>query len=351
MTQDAAKAEPRPVQPRLDRHQAAREFELLLRYQRHQPGVHELMQELRALVNQYPGDRVLIGEADDVAYYGAGDDELHLVFNFPLMHTQRLTPAHIRSNQAERLAALPEGAWPCNTLGNHDAPRMWSRYGDSIHDAALARVHAALILTLKGTPFLYYGEEIGMTNLVLTDLHQIRDTAALIQYRQLTEAWGLSPAQAAKRVTRMTRDRCRSPMQWANTPHGGFSPEGVPPWLPVNLSYAQGVNVADQEGDPASLLSYYRRLLALRRATPALVIGGYAPVDENAQDYLAFTRSTPDQTVLVALNFSDLPQTLALALPHSQARLLFSSTERPAQAIDLARLELAPFEISIMDLG
>jgi alpha-glucosidase len=340
----------RPAQPRLDRQQAAREFEQLLHYQRHQPGVHELMQELRALVNEYPGDRVLVGEADDVAYYGSGDDELHLVFNFPLMHTPRLTPAHIRTNQAERLAALPEGAWPCNTLGNHDAPRIWSRYGDGINDAALARVHAALILTIKGTPFLYNGEEIGMTNLVLTDPHQIRDTAALIQYRRLTTVLGLSPAQAFQRVTRMTRDRCRSPMQWANASHGGFSPAGVAPWLPVHPNYAQGVNVADQAGDPASLLSFYRRLLALRRACPALVVGAYAPVDENANDYLAFTRSTPDQTVLVALNFSELPQTPALSLQHPLARVLFSSTARRAQTSDLARLELAPFEVSIAEL-
>jgi alpha-glucosidase len=339
-----------PRQPRLDRQRAAVEFQQLLRYQREQPGVHELMQELRALVNEYPGDRVLIGEADDVAYYGAGDDELHLVFNFPLMHTRRLTPAHIRSNQTERLAALPRGAWPCNTLGNHDAPRLWSRYGDGINDAALARVHAALILTLKGTPFLYYGEEIGMTDLELTDLRQIRDTAGLLQYRRLAEVLGLSPAQAAKRVARMTRDRCRTPLQWADAPNGGFSPEGVTPWLPTNPNYAQGVNVADQEGDPASLLSFYRRLIALRRATPALVVGAYAPVDENAKDYLAFTRSTPDQTVLVALNFSELPQTSALSLPHPQARLLFSSTKRPAQTIDLAQLELAPFEVSIAEL-
>jgi alpha-glucosidase len=350
MAQDAVDGVLRPAQPRLDQQRAAREFELLLRYQRHQPGVHELMQELRELVDEYPGDRVLVGEADDVAYYGAGDDELHLVFNFPLMHTQRLTPAHIRSNQAERLAALPEGAWPCNTLGNHDAPRVWSRYGDGINDAALARVHGVLVLTLMGTPFLYYGEEIGMADLVLTDLHQIRDTAALIQYRQLTEVWGLSPAQAFQRVARMTRDRCRTPLQWADAPNGGFSPEGVTPWLPVNPNYAQGVNVADQEGDPASLLSFYRRLLALRRATPALVVGAYAPVDENAKEYLAFTRSTPDQTVLVALNFSDLPQTPTLSLPHPQARVLFSSTARRAQINDLARLELAPFEVYIAEL-
>jgi alpha-glucosidase len=337
-----------PAQPRLDRHQAAMEFEQLLRYQRQQPGVHELMQELRALVNEYPGDRVLVGEADDVAYYGAGDDELHLVFNFPLMHTRRLTPAHIRANQAERLAALPPEAWPCNTLGNHDAPRVWSRYGDGINDDALARVHAALILTLKGTPFLYYGEEIGMTDLVLTDLHQIRDTAGLIQYRKLTEELGLSPAQALKRVTRMTRDRCRSPLQWANAQNGGFSPASVATWLPANPNYAQGVNVADQEDDPASLLSFYQRLIALRRATPALVAGAYVPVDEHAEDYLAFIRSTPDQTVLVVLNFSDLPQTLSL--PHPQAHVLFSSTARQAQTNDLARLELAPFEIYIAEL-
>jgi glycosidase len=122
----------------------------------------------------------------------------------------------------------------------------------------------------------------------------------------------------------------------------------VATWLPANPNYAQGVNVADQERDPASLLSFYRRLIALRRATPALVAGAYAPVDENAKDYLAFTRSTPEQTVLVALNFSEQPQTLSL--PHPQARMLFSSTARPAQTIDLARLELAPFEIYIAEL-
>ena len=130
------------------------------------------MKELRALVNEYPGDRVLIGEGDDIAYYGNGSDELHLVFNFPLMRTNRLTPAWVRANQAERLAALPPGAWPCNTLGNHDVGRMWTSYGDGVHDAALARLHAAMLLTLKGTPVLYNGEEIGMTDLLLEGVSQ-----------------------------------------------------------------------------------------------------------------------------------------------------------------------------------
>src|SRR5439155_16033142 len=138
-------------------------YRQLWRFQLDQPGVHELMQELRVLVDEYPGDRVLVGEDEDVAYHGTGDDELHLVFNFPLMRAGTLTPAHVRANQAERLSKLPHGAWPCNTLGNHDSPRVWSRYGDGVHDAELARLHLALLLALKGTPFLYNGEEIGIT--------------------------------------------------------------------------------------------------------------------------------------------------------------------------------------------
>ena len=122
------------------------DYQQLLRFQLHQPGVHELMQELRALLDTYPGDRVLVGEDEDVAFHGTGDNELHLVFNFPLMRAGRLTPEHIRANQAIRLAELPPGAWPCNTLGNHDQSRIHTHFGDKQHDAALARLHAALVL-------------------------------------------------------------------------------------------------------------------------------------------------------------------------------------------------------------
>ncbi len=155
------------------------DYQQLMQFQIQQPGLHDVMQELRALIDTYPGDRVLVGEDELVAFHGTGDDELHLVFNFPLMRTERLLPAHIRANQTMRLSELPPGAWPCNTLGNHDTPRVWSRYGDGMHDAERARLHLALLLTLKGTPFLYNGEEIGMTDLRLTSLDEIRDTAAI----------------------------------------------------------------------------------------------------------------------------------------------------------------------------
>lgn len=324
----------------------------LLRYQFRQPGVHELMQDLRALVEQYPGERVLVGEDDDIAFYGAGDNELQLVFNFPLMHAERLTPENIRANQEERLSSLPPGAWPCNTLGNHDTPRVWSRFGDGEHDAELARLHLALLLTLKGTPFLYNGEEIGMSDLQLNSLSELRDTAAVNLYRRLTEEAGMPAEDALRIALAATRDRCRSPMQWSDAPHAGFCPPEVAPWLPVNPSYASGVNVAAQAGDSNSLLNFYRRLLHLRRRTPALVAGDYQALLPESEHFLAFLRryQAGNQDVLVALNFSPEPQRAVLKLSGAHGRLLFSSHERPAGELPLSGLTLEPFECLIAAL-
>ncbi|MBK9712388.1 MAG: alpha-glucosidase [Kouleothrix sp.] len=329
------------------------DYQQLMRFQTQQPGLHELMQELRALVDEYPGDRVLIGEDEDVAFHGAGDDELHMVFNFPLMRARRLTPAHIRANQAIRLAELPPGAWPCNTLGNHDTPRVSSRYGDGVHDAELARLHLALLLTLKGTPFLYNGEEIGMADLELASPGELRDTTAINQYHTMTEKLGVSPEQALQAAVATTRDRCRSPLQWSGTPNAGFSPPDVSPWLPVHPNYATGVNVADQERDPSSLLSFYRRMLRLRRATPALIGGDYHALHQHSEGYLAFLRrdAATGQTCLAALNFSGEEQTVIFDLGDNPARLLFSSAARVDQPLALDWLTLAPFEIVVAELA
>jgi len=328
------------------------EYEQLMLFQIHQPGIHELMQDLRRLVDEYPGDRVLVGEDEDVAYHGTGDDELHLLFNFPLMLAERLTPEHIRSNQALRLSELPPGAWPCNTLGNHDTPRVWSRYGDGAHDAALARLHVALILTLKGTPFLYNGEEIGMSNLELSKLSQIRDTAALARYRLMVEQSGLPREGALKAAFQTTRDRCRSPLQWSDGPNAGFSPPGVQTWLPVNPNYATGVNVSSQQSDPGSQLNFYRRLLHLRRQTPALIAGDYHILHPNSDAYFAFLRHHGEsgQSCLVVLNFSSEEQTIVFDFGNKHLRLLFSSRPRENERLPLDRLKMAPFEVLIAEL-
>ncbi len=334
-----------------EQRQLAEMMKTVFRYQVDQPGIHEIMRELRAVIDEY-SDRMLVGETDDIAYYGNGTDELHLVFNFPLMRTERLTPAWVRANQRERLSALPPGAWPCNTLGNHDTSRIVSHFGDGEHDAEWARICLALMLTLKGTPFLYYGEEIGMTDFPLTDINQFRDTLGIRAYYAVIQALGVPPEQALALANRLGRDKCRTPMQWANAPNAGFSPAGVQTWLPVNPNYAQGVNVAEQQDDPDSLLNFYRRMLRLRKETSALIAGGYTPLHEEAEDYLAFLRASEadGQTCLVVLNMSDRSHRLHFDLEASKARCLFSSRARSEKVDDLAELFIAPFEVYIAEL-
>lgn len=324
-----------------------KEWEELMRHQVQQPGVHELMKELRALIDEYPGDRVLVGEDDDVLYHGEGDDELHLVFNFPLMKVERLTPKHIYANQERRLAELPAGAWPCNTLGNHDVSRVWSHYADGSHDAERARLHLALMLTLKGTPFLYNGEEIGMVDLTLSHLDQIRDMAAISRYEVLTEKLKWSHREALAAVMTTTRDRCRTPLQWSAEANAGFSPEGVTTWLPVHPNHEHGVSVAAQQDDPDSMLNFYRRMLRVRKATPALVEGEYEALSPH-DECVAFLRSTDTQTVLVVLNFSDTAQTVLVGRPVSS--VVFSSTGRDEGASG-ERVTLEPFGILIAEVG
>jgi alpha-glucosidase len=321
------------------------------------PGLHDLMKELRAILDEYDGDRMLVGEDDDITYMGNGDDELHLVFNFPLMRTERITPDHIRRNQEERLTrleALPIQGWPCNTLGNHDSPRLHTRYGDRQHDAELARLHAALVLTLKGTPFLYNGEEIGMTDYIITDPGKMRDTMATWYYESLVNDLQVPAEEAARRAGEMTRDKNRTPMQWSNQPNAGFSPYDVQTWLPVNPDYKRGINVRDQEHNPSSLLNYYRLLLKVRKQNPALSEGKYLPVHTASDEYFAFLRRSDEQTVLVILNFSSSP----LALDFSDVkevqglnlRILFSSAHRLLTTKPASGLTMSPYEVLIAEV-
>jgi alpha-glucosidase len=322
-----------------------------------QPGLHELMKELRAILDEYEGDRMLVGEDDNIAYMGNGNDELHLVFNFPLMRTERITPSHIRRNQKERLTQLdilPLKGWPCNTLGNHDCSRIHTRYGDKQHDAALARLHAALVLTLKGTPFLYNGEEIGMTDYMLTDISEVKDTMGSWYYHAIVTDMGVHPEEAMQRTAAMTRDKNRTPMQWSNNPNAGFSPSHVATWLPVNPNYKNGINVRDQQHNPSSLLNYYKHLLQVRKNSSALVGGEYIPLNNTAKDYFTFIRKSEKQTVLVVLNFSskklELDFSRTREIKGHDLQILFSSAERLKTAKPPRGLTISPFEVFIAEV-
>lgn len=327
----------------------------MFKYQWAGPGLHDLLKELRAILDSYPGDRVLVGEDDDIAYMGNGDDELQIVFNFPLMRVERLTPTHIRNNQRERSAllnALPTPGWACNTLGNHDSSRSYTHFApDGRYAAELARVNAALVLTLRGTPFLYNGEEIGMTDYVITDPTKLRDTMATWYYHASINDLHVEPLEAARRAGAMSRDKNRTPMPWANEPNGGFCPAEATPWLPVNPNYAEGLNVNDQHGNYDSLLSYYQSIIHARRALPALSEGDYTPVHEAAADYLAFLRTTPEQALLVVLNYAPQRHMLAFAITaRALAHIRFSSVRRIEREVQLASITLEPFEVLILEL-
>ena len=269
-------------------------YSLLHIYTKNLPGVHDIIRRMRGVLDRYP-NRVLIGETyltmqELVSYYGLGLDECHLPFNFHLIKMN--WDAQTVSNAIESYEALlPSGAWPNWVLGNHDVHRVASRVGQ-----AQARVANMLLLTLRGTPTTYYGEEIGMEDVAIP-WKFVQDPPAIKQ-PELAHILG--------------RDPERTPMQWSRAANAGFAPEGTTPWLPVAPEYHER-NVEQQERDRTSMLWLYRTLTTLRRAEPALHSGGYSAVPVDAADVLAYLRSAPAASqFLVVLNFGDRFHTLDL---------------------------------------
>jgi alpha-glucosidase len=209
----------------------------------------------------------------------------------------------------------------------------------------------ALMLTLRGTPFLYNGEEIGMSDYRLPDISLFCDPPAVWFYNAIV-ADGMPPDEALVLAADLSRDRCRTPMQWSHAANADFSPEGVTTWLPTNPNYAQGINVTDQRDDPESMLNFYKRMLRLRKQTPALVEGDYTPLHETAQDYFAFLRQSQDagQTCLVVLNLSDKTHNLKLDLTSRNVRCLFSKHMLEAEIVSLEELKITPFDIFVGEL-
>jgi alpha-glucosidase len=250
------------------------------------PEVHEVIARMRSLFDGYD-ERVLIGEIylpveRLVEYYGANLGGAHLPFNFQLIQAP-WDARHIAGLIAEYEAHLPPGGWPNWVLGNHDQHRIASRVG-----AAQARVAAMLLLTLRGTPTMYYGDEIGMEDVPIPP-ERVQDP-----FEKNVPGRGLG------------RDPERTPMQWDASPGAGFTTGD--PWLPLG---AAEVNVEAARADPRSILALYRLLLALRRAEPDLAVGRVALLEAEG-DVLAYTRG---DGFVVALNLGARPHTVRLPRP------------------------------------
>ncbi len=297
---------------------------LLAAYSTDQPEVQAVVREMRWLLDQYD-ERLLIGEIylpirRLVAYYGNSGDGAHLPFNFQLISLP-WNARQISAGISEYEGALPPGAWPNWGRGNHDQPRIASRIG-----LPQARVAAILLLTLRGTPTLYYGDEIGM-----------RDIA--IGHDQMQDPQGKNVG--------LSRDPARTPMQWSSAPNGGFSLAN--PWLPVALDFPYR-NVEQESQDPDSMLSLYRRLIQLRREEPALVAGDYRPLVAEGS-LMAYLREHGEQRLLVALNLGPGPSQLSLGALGAGGEIVIATERRRERERVTDRLIMTGDDAVVMRLG
>ncbi|MFO7631289.1 MAG: alpha-amylase family glycosyl hydrolase [Caldilinea sp.] len=275
-------------------------------YTADQPEVHQVIRKMRGLLDEY-GDRMMVGEIylpnkELMTYYGADFDEVHLPFNFQLINA-RWEAATVRRMVDQYEADLPAGAWPNWVLGNHDQHRVATRVG-----AAQARVATMLLLTLRGTPTCYYGDEIGMENVAIPP-EFVQDPPAVNQ-PEIAHIVG--------------RDPERTPMQWDASPNAGFTAPGVQPWLPLAADYQQR-NVAVQSQDAKSALCFFRALAALRQSSSALQIGDYTSVETGVENIFAYTRTHGGERLLIVLNFADTTHRIDVSRLGSEAEILLST--------------------------
>ena len=306
-------------------------------YTNNLPEVHGVMRRLRAMMDGYPGERVLIGEtyvpktADlDPWYGGALHDELQLPMDTLVGLGNRLDANTLRTRLSETLTEL-HGSQPLLVFDNHDNVRSWDRFGDGVHNARIARIVGTLLLTTRATALLYQGEEIGQTTATPGRVEDVRDPIGI-------SGW---PKEKG-------RDGERTPMQWdGSNPQAGFS-TNPRTWLPVTPNY-HAINVRSESADPDSLLNWYRRLIALRKSNAALRTGRMVMLDENNDSVLTYARVTAEgEMALVSVNLSGEPKTLALAvaakLVHGSRLKTLLSSGGPGGNVDAdARMTLAPY--------
>jgi alpha-glucosidase len=297
------------------------------------PEVHDILQGLRQVADQH--NAVLIGETwtsniDELKqYYGQHSNELQMPMDFMFTTVNKLSPPDFR----KQIAAIDgSGGWPVYVLSNHDIERSYNRYGDGKHNDEIAKVMAGLYLTLRGTPIMYYGEEIGMQN------NNPRTRAAV-----------KDPIGRRGWPNEKGRDGERTPMQWNSAPNAGFT-TGIP-WLPIPLSYKTH-NVATEQKDPNSVLVFYKHLLKLRHNDPALLDGDYVALNENDSNVMSYLRRYKDRAVLVVLNMSAEARKASFDLApqgfeSKEVKTLLTTMSQLQDATTMSEMALAPFSVYI----
>ena len=328
------------------------------------PGVHQYLQEMnRKVLSRY--DIMTVGETSNVTpetaalYVGEGRKELNMVFQFELMGVDcgeggkwdrvawKLT--EFKGIMSRWQKELSGKGWNSLYLGNHDQPRQVSRFGDDgKYRMESAKMLATLLHTLQGTPYIYQGEEIGMTNVWFESLEECRDIETLNFYREYVAGRGGDPEKAMELIHAVGRDNARTPMQWDNSANAGFT--AGKPWIKVNPNYVN-INARNAVEDKNSIFNYYKRLIELRKEIPVLVYGEYRPVLEEDEQIYSYLRCMGEERLLVVLNFfgTETLFSLPAEITCEGKELLISNYAVPGER-DLRNILLRPYEARVYRL-
>jgi len=336
------------------------------RYFMNGPRLMEFLTEMKQKVlSKYDiltvGETPFVTTQDAIKIVGEETGALKMLFQFEHIDTSAETGAEL-DGTIKRLKLLDlkdimtrwqkdlEGrAWNSIFFSNHDQPRVVSRLGDDgQYRVESAKLLATLTHLLQGTPYVYQGDEIGMTNVAFKSIEDYRDVATLNLYREAVEEKGVDPNVALKVIHAKSRDNARTPMQWDGTEQAGFT-SGTP-WIKVNPNYKE-INVASALADPNSVFHYFQKLIRLRKENPVIVYGTYDLILDSHEEIYAFTRTLNAERLLVILNFSsnspvfNLPQNT----PFSNAELLISNYNVDVNT-DLWQFALRPYEARVYRL-
>lgn len=312
-----------------------------------QEGTHEILRTLRReVLDHYDcftvGETVFVTTEDAKLLCGSDRRELDMVFSFEHMETDAFAKWIRRKFDPARFARVISKwqdalEWNANYLENHDQPRSVSRFGNDVrYHSESAKVLGTLLLTLRGTPFIYQGQEIGMTNFDFTGIDQIRDVESHNIYN-LAKRLHIPEPLRWKIIKPTSRDNARTPVQWDSSPNAGFTTGR--PWIDVNSNYTT-INAASQADDPNSILNWYRKLIALRNSDKTLVYGNFKAL-EITRHVFVYRREVEGRSITVLLNFSDKPRKADYS-----GRLVLSSYDRSSYSGTLE-----PYEAVLLENG
>lgn len=322
------------------------------------PRVHEFLQEMnQKVLSKY--DLITVGETPDVTtedakqYAGENTHELNMVFQFEHVRSvgkygkwnnKKMPLTTLKSILSRWQTELYGNAWNSLYWDNHDQPRAVSRFGDDRPEyrEASAKMLATCLHMLQGSPYVYQGEELGMTNYPFQSPKDFRDIESINAYKEWCEGGLVSHEEFWPCLLWLSRDNARTPMQWDDTEQAGFT-TGTP-WIAVNPNYKE-INAKAETADPNSVFHYYKKLIALRKQTPIMVYGKYEPLFEDSEDLFVYTRTLENEKLLVVCSFTDQETTFTIPEEFVGAELLISNMENE---YGKGTITLRPYEAFVL---